>query len=343
MNKVELLILESVQQSLSAIERIDIAALRGRCAAFADGHCHLDNLGMLLEHCKRYQDASHKGDAGQVMNSRRNINVYCRTMGFGPEGIDSLLKVLAGQGATPSSPPPSPPPPPPPPPPPASTSISKGRRSAYPLFAWGLGAIVACFLVGFIWILSQDPSETKPTSGPDSIAEENSAVAPRHTEKFSYGNLNLLKRNSGYFAYVEYVQSGTEDHFYYRIGHIYRSTDSLVFDIPKEEEFISEQQNKAKTESVIGEIIQMVDNTGKGIPLERIYFHRFPKTYSKELESKKVREISEEEVESFPSRAPEDLKTLPPGLWVAIELARGRDKGTRQDPPKDRRKAEHNT
>lgn len=182
---------------------------------------------------------------------------------------------------------------------------------------------MACFLVGLIWILSQDPSKTDPAPKSDPNEEVNSAVAPKYAEKFSYGNQKLLDGHSGYFAYVEYRPRGTEEHFYYRIGQIYRSTDSLVFEVSKEEEFISEQQNKAKTESVVGEIIQKVDDKGNGVPPERIYFHRFPKTYSKEFASKKVREISKEEFESFPSRPPENLKTLPPGLWVAIELARG--------------------
>lgn len=108
MNKVEQLIIEAVQQSLSSLDQIDVAALQVRCAAFADEQCRLDNLATLLEHCKRYREASCKDDTGQAMMSRRDINVYCKTMNFSPEGVDALLQHLAGERViSPTAPPPA--------------------------------------------------------------------------------------------------------------------------------------------------------------------------------------------------------------------------------------------
>lgn len=313
MNKVEQLILESVQQSLSALERIDIVALQGRCAAFADGHCRLDNLGLLLEHCRRYQEASHKGDTGQVMNSRRDINVYSRTMGFSPEGVDSLLKVLAGQGA-----PPPPPPPPRPPLPPIDGGNSGGggqQKSKPSPFVLGLVAIVVCFVLGLVWILNRDPE--KPTPAPPApVVDTNHKIG----EYFSYGEEKDLETNAKLMCLVTLKRTTNGDSIFFYKGQISKGEPIRAYRI-KREYYSQEVENKAESSSRIGFLVQTLANIA-GLKMEDTYFYGFEK--SEVISSNKY--TQKNIIENHPlSPVPSEHnphKDMPLSLWEAIQRAK---------------------
>lgn len=282
MNKVEQLIIESVQQSLSSLERIDITTLQGLCAPFADEHCRLDNLATLLGHCKRFQEASRKGDTGQAMLSRRDINVYSRTMGFSPEGVDSLLNLLVDHGKG-IPVPPSPPLPPMPdngqvkpvfpqnPQSPPEAPKRKGRAAKPLLFGSVIGVVVLLVVVLYRF----GRTESNQVSNIEKIESTSNVkeVEPSNgnaDEKEEWKSSKNDRLNSGAVA-ATFVLLVYPDTYY--IGQVEGKEKDYQYYI-KRYTFTKKQEKEAKDASRREFMEQQIDNM-EGAPQNRDYWYYF--------------------------------------------------------------------